>query len=198
MPDRGRIRRSNYAKRFRHVAAAVVLLALAGCDYVRLLRPSVLKQLNPRVVRLVNEFPDLDQPNEDIIARLPGHGGLATATVGADGVMHATVRVPVDQFIWEPAVIVAPRGGILEIEFSNEDHHAHAVMLEGSDGESVLELPMHSAGRARVALDQPGVYKFTCPVANHGERGMLGLILVRGKVPSDARLDRPRQRHPGH
>jgi hypothetical protein len=28
-----------------------------GCEYVRLLRPSVLKQLNPRVVRLVNELP---------------------------------------------------------------------------------------------------------------------------------------------
>ena len=175
-----------------------VALAVAGCDYVRLLRPSVLKQLNPRVVRLVDEFPDLDQPNEGIIARLPGHGGLATASEGADGVMHATVRIPVDQFIWEPAVIVAPHGGTLELEFSNEDHHAHAVMLEGRDGESVLELPMHSAGRARVALDQPGIYKFTCPVANHGERGMLGLILVRGNVPAEARIDRPAQRRPGH
>src|SRR4051794_16477459 len=29
-------------------------LPLGSCGYVRLLRPSVLKQLNPRVVRLVN------------------------------------------------------------------------------------------------------------------------------------------------
>lgn len=174
------------------------LLVASGCDYLRLMRPSVLRQLNPRVVRLVNEFPQLDNPNEDIIARLPGHGGLAEATVESDGVMRATVRVPADQFIWEPAIIVAPRGGELELRFSNEDHRAHAVMLEGSDGEWMLDLPMHSGGVARVRVDQPGVYKFTCPVANHGMRGMLGLILVRGNAPDAARLDRPAQRRPGH
>jgi hypothetical protein len=31
---------------------AVLALSLSGCEYVRLLRPSVLKQLNPDVVRL--------------------------------------------------------------------------------------------------------------------------------------------------
>jgi PQQ system protein len=201
MADFPDLRRSKYAIVPLRVAAALVMtlpLLASGCDYLRLLRPSVLHQLNPRVVRLVNEFPQLDNPNEDIIARLPGHGGLAEAKAGADGVMRATVRVPADQFIWEPAIIVAPRGGVLELRFSNEDHRAHAVMLEGSDGEWMLDLPMHAGGVARVRLDQPGVYKFTCPVANHGTRGMLGLILVRGNVPDDARLDRPRQRRPGH
>ncbi|MFL5577435.1 MAG: MSMEG_3727 family PQQ-associated protein [Gemmatimonadaceae bacterium] len=175
----------------------LLLLFLPGCGYVRLLRPSVLKQLNPRVVRLVNEFPALDNPNEAIIARLPGHGGLAHAAVGRDGVMRAAVRVPDEQFIWEPALVVLPRGGELELRFSNEDHRAHAVMLEGTDGEQILDLPMHTGGTVRVRLDQPGLYKFTCPVANHGTRGMLGLILVRGEVPADARLDRPAQRRPG-
>jgi hypothetical protein len=33
--------------------AASAGLTLTSCEYVRLLRPSVLKQLNPRVVRLV-------------------------------------------------------------------------------------------------------------------------------------------------
>lgn len=200
MHDGIETRRSYHATRSARVAllAGAVLTAVAACDYVRLLRPSVLRQLNPRVVRLVNEFPQLDNPNEDIIARLPGHGGLSEATVGSDGVMHAAVRVPDDQFIWEPALIVAPRGGELELRFSNEDHRAHAVMLEGSEGEWMLDLPAHSAGVARVRVDQPGVYKFTCPVANHGARGMLGLILVRGDVAAGARLDRPAQRRPGH
>lgn len=171
--------------------------ALLGCGYVRLLRPSVLRQLNPRVVRLVDELPELDESNEAILARLPGHGGLAHARVAADGLMRATIRIPDDQLIWEPAVVVAPRGGVLELRFSNEDHRAHAVMLERSGGEYVLELPMHAAGEVRVRLDQPGLYKFTCPVANHGTRGMLGFILVRGDVPADARIDRPMQRRPG-
>ncbi len=36
----------------------LVPFLLTSCEYVRLLRPSVLKQLNPRVVRLVNELPN--------------------------------------------------------------------------------------------------------------------------------------------
>ena len=74
------------------VFAAVLLLA--GCNYVRLLRPSVLKQLNPDVVRLLNELPRVDDPNEDIIARLFAHGGLDHADRGRDGVYRAEVIVP--------------------------------------------------------------------------------------------------------
>ena len=48
----------------------------------------------------------------------------------------------------------------------------------------------------RIRLDQPGMYWFGCPVANHAGRGMLGLILVSGEVPPEARLDRPRQPRP--
>src|ERR671926_425699 len=55
------------------------VLPLAGCEYVKLLRPSVLKQLNPDVVRLVNELPNVDDPNEAIVARLFAHGGLQHA-----------------------------------------------------------------------------------------------------------------------
>jgi hypothetical protein len=65
------------------------LLTLSGCEYVRLLRPSVLKQLNPRVVRLVNELPEVDHPNEAIVARLFAHGGLSHAKLGGDGIFHA-------------------------------------------------------------------------------------------------------------
>jgi hypothetical protein len=46
------------------------------------------------VVRLVNELPEVDEPNKEIIARLFPHGGLEHARVGDDGVMHAEVRVP--------------------------------------------------------------------------------------------------------
>ena len=68
-----------------------------------MLRPSVLKQLNPRVVRLVNELPEVDAPNKEIVARLFAHGGLSHARLESDGIMHDTIRVPRDQLIWEPA-----------------------------------------------------------------------------------------------
>ncbi|MFL5577434.1 MAG: MSMEG_3727 family PQQ-associated protein [Gemmatimonadaceae bacterium] len=174
------------------------LFVLASCNYVRLLRPSVLKQLNPRVVALVNELPAVDQQNEAIIGRLFPHGGLAHAKVGHDGVMRSQIRVPPNQFIWEPAVIVMERAGELELEFQNEDHNFHVAFLPSVGARQVVQLPMHQGGRARIRLDQPGLYWFGCPVANHAGRGMLGLVLVKGEVPADAKLDRPKQRRPGH
>lgn len=182
------------------LVSAAAALALAGtltsCDYVRLLRPSVLKQLNPRVVRLVNELPATDSPDKALIGRLFAHGGAGDAKVGSDGVMRLTVRIPKNEFLWEPAVIIIPRGGELELDFSNEDQVLHAAFLPSNVGRQLLSIPIHERGRARLKLDQPGYYFFGCPVQNHAGRGMLGLILVKGDVPVDARLDRPAQPRP--
>jgi PQQ system protein len=178
-------------------AALVVAVALMGCGYIKLLRPNTLKQLNPRVVGLVNELPGLDRPNKEIVARLFAHGGLSRAKVGKDGVMRDKVRVPPNQLIWEPAIVVMPRSGELELEFQNEDQAVHQAFLPSLGGRQLLDLPVHAGGRARIRLDQPGLYWFGCPVANHAGRGMLGLILVKGEVPREARLDRPDQRRPG-
>ena len=164
---------------------------------MRLLRPSVIKQLNPDVVRLVNMLPAVDEPNEAMIARLIGHGGLARAEEGPDGVFRATVHVPPGQFIWKPAAVLMPRGGELELEFHNNDPRSlHAAILPDDADRQLITLPVHSGGRARIRLDQPGLYSFDCPIANHAGRGMVGLILVAGEVPPEAKLDRPPQRRP--
>jgi PQQ system protein len=178
------------------VVLAVVAFVMAGCEYAGLLRPSVLKQLNPDVVRLLNELPNVDEPNKAIIARLFAHGGLSHAEVGADGVMRDTIRVPENQFIWQPAIVVMPQAGDLELTFSNDDQNFHIAFMPSDGDRQVLELPMKSGGRVRVRLGQPGLYWFGCPVSNHAGRGMLGLILVKGEVPEDAKLDRPPQPRP--
>jgi PQQ system protein len=180
----------------RLLPAPALLLLLGGCEYVRLLRPSVLKQLNPNVVRLVNELPATDDVNEALIGRLFAHGGAADARVGGDGVMRVTVRALYNEYLWKPAVIIMPRGGELEVDFSNEDQFDHAAFLPSNGGRRHLWLPVHQRGRARLRLDQPGYYFFGCPVMNHAGRGMLGLIIVKGDTPAEARLDRPRQRRP--
>ena len=188
--------------RRRRAALAMALLGvvttgmMGGCGYVKLLRPSVLKQLNPRVVALVNELPAVDDPNEDIVARLFPHGGLSHAKRGADGVFRDKIRVPKGEYIWEPAIIVMERGGELELEFHNADQDYHIAFLPSVGERQVLELPVRTGGRARIRLDQPGLYWFGCPVANHAGRGMLGLVMVKGEVPSEAKLDRPKQRRP--
>ena len=172
---------------------ALLFLFLPSCEYVKLLRPSVLKQLNPDVVRLVNTLPDVDDPNELIVARLFAHGGLSHAKQGRDGVFRDKIWVPENEFIWQPAVIRMERGGELELEFHNTDVNFHIALVSHTPDRQVLELPMHTAGRMRIRLDQPGLYWFGCPVSNHAGRGMLGVILVGGDVPAAAKLDRPRQ-----
>lgn len=174
----------------------VPLLLLTSCEYVRLLRPSVLKQLNPRVVRLVNELPNVDEPNKAIVARLFAHGGLSRAKLGNDGVFRDRIYVPKNQYIWYPAIITMDRGGELELEFSNDDVVTHAAFVPSDGDRQVLMLPVKQAGRVRVTLNNPGLYWFGCPISNHAGRGMLGLVIVKGEVPAEAKLDRPQQRRP--
>jgi len=179
------------------VAALLVLaLGVAGCEYFKLLRPSVLRQLNPDVVRLVNTLPAVDDPNEAIVARLFAHGGLSHADEGEDGVFRDEIWVPDNEYIWKPAIIRMPRGGELELDFHNTDQNFHIAFMPSNGARQVLELPRHTGGRVRIRLDEPGLYWFGCPVANHAGRGMLGLIMVGGDVPPEARLDRPRQEEP--
>jgi PQQ system protein len=177
--------------------ALAVPLLLSSCEYVRMLRPSVLKQLNPRVVRMVNELPNVDAPNEEMVARLFAHGGLGHALQGGDGVYRARINVPSGQYIWEPAIIVMKDAGELELDFSNHDPFAyHAALLPSNGSREILMLPAHKRGTARVKLDGPGYYFFGCPVANHAGRGMLGLIIVSGDTPDIGKLDRPGQPRP--
>lgn len=180
----------------RLAVVATMPVMLGSCDYVRLLRPSVLKQLNPDVVRLVNELPAVDDPNEAMVARLFAHGGLSHATLGTDGVFRDEIRVPKHEYIWRPAIIVMERGGELELDIANEDEAFHIAFLPSNDNRRAVELPVKERGKARIRLDQPGLYWFGCPVANHAGRGMLGLVIVKGDVPPEARLDRPKMPRP--
>lgn len=176
---------------------AMLAIALAGCTYVRLARPSVLKQVTPDVARMVNYLPEADAPNKAMVAKLFALGGLSHARLGADGIMRDRVRIPSGEFIWNPTIIVMPQPGEIELTFVNEDDFSHhAAFLPSNGDRQYLHLPMHKSGKARLKLDGPGYYWFACPVANHEGRGMLGLIIVEGDVPREAQLDRPPQRRP--
>ncbi|HYD49449.1 MAG TPA: MSMEG_3727 family PQQ-associated protein [Terriglobales bacterium] len=183
-------------KRYLSIASIACALLFDGCAYVRLLRPSALKQLTPEMVELVNELPNVDRPNEAIVARLFAHGGLTRASLAPDGTMRAAIAVPENQYIWRPAIIVMPTSGELQLDVSNEDQAHHMAFLPNVGERHLLDLPPHTRGRATVKLDAPGLYWFGCPVSNHAGRGMLGLIIVKGDPPAAAKLDRPEQEQP--
>lgn len=176
---------------------SITILLLPGCtdgaNYLRLARPSVLTELTPPVVRLVNEIPALDQPNELTVAKLYALGGLSHAEEGEDGVMRVEMMARASEFIWQPAIIVMPHAGELELEIANPGEHFHMALMPSNGARQILELPPGTAGRMRLQLDGPGWYWFFCPVENHFGRGMFGYILVAGEVPPAVQLDRPPQ-----
>jgi PQQ system protein len=178
--------------------ASAALLTLSACEYAGLLRPSVLGQVDPEMATLMNELPNLDEPNEALIGRLYATGGGSRAVMGEDGIMRDRIRVPKDEYLWYPAVIIMQRPGTLELDITNEDHRVHAMNIQSNDGRQLLRLPTATRGVVRVNFDSPGYYWFGCPVENHGTRGMLGFVFVKGEVPPEARLDRPPQPQAGN
>ncbi|MEV0702989.1 MSMEG_3727 family PQQ-associated protein [Saccharopolyspora sp. NPDC050389] len=144
---------------------------------------------------LVSEL-GLDKQNKASLGRLVAHGGLGHAEDGADGRMHATVRIPLDELVWDPSILVLPHGGDLELELVNDDQNTHCALLPSNGDRQFIWLPVQSRGTASLNLDGPGYYWFTSPIGNDEGRGLVGVIAVLGDVPEDARLDRPAQPRP--
>src|SRR6266568_4721563 len=138
----------------------------------------------------------LDKQNKATLGRLVNTGGLGQAQQGPDGRLHARVRIPPDQLIWEPSVIVMPHGGDLELEIINDDQNTHCALLPSNGDLQWIWLPVYSRGTASLNLDGPGYYWYGSPIGNDEGRGLLGVIAVLGDVPQEARLDRPPQPRP--
>jgi PQQ system protein len=138
----------------------------------------------------------LDQQNKATIGRLLTTGNLGRAEEGSDGRMHATVRIQPDELAWDPAVLVMPHGGTLELELINDDLNTHCALLPSNGDSQFIWLVNHSRGTATLDLDGPGYYWYGSPTGNDEGRGLTGVIVVLGDVPPEARLDRPDQPRP--
>jgi PQQ system protein len=145
--------------------------------------------------RAVSEL-GLDKQNKATIGRLLAHGRLGHAEEGPDGRMRARVRIPPDELIWEPAILVMPHGGEIELEILNDDDNTHCALFPSNGDQQFIWLPNHSRGTASLNLDGPGYYWFSSPIGNDEGRGLIGAIVVLGDVPQEARLDRPPQPRP--
>ena len=139
----------------------------------------------------------LDKTNNATIGRLITHGGgLGHAEEGPDGRMRAQVRIPPDELIWDPSILVMPHGGDIDLEIVNDDENTHCALFPSNGDNQFLWLPNNSRGTATLNLDGPGYYWFSSPIGNDEGRGLIGAIVVMGDVPQEARLDRPAQPRP--
>ena len=151
------------------------------------------KEQQPSLSDMVSEL-GLDKQNRATIGRLLTHGGgLGHAEEGSDGVMRATIRIPEDELIYEPSILVVPHGGDIELEFFNDDTNTHCALLPSNGDYVWLWLPNFSRGTAHINLDGPGYYWYSSNVGNDEGKGLFGAIVVLGDTPQEARLDRPEQ-----
>jgi PQQ system protein len=141
-------------------------------------------------------LPELTKQNGATIGRLLANGNLGHAEERSDGRMHAEIRIPQDQLVFDPAVLVLPHGGEVELEIFNDDDNTHCALLPSNGDSQFIWLVNHSRGTATLRLDGPGYYWYSSPTGNDEGRGLTGAIVVGGDVPSEARLDRPPQPRP--
>jgi PQQ system protein len=148
------------------------------------------------VTGVEQQLQELGKQNGATIGRLLATGKVGQAEEGPDGRMHAQIRIPPDELAWDPAVLVLPHGGELELELVNDDLNTHCALLPSNGDSQFLWLVNHSRGTATLRLDGPGYYWYGSPTGNDEGRGLTGAIVVMGEAPPEARLDRPQQPRP--
>jgi PQQ system protein len=145
-------------------------------------------------MRSVEELAGLDTHDGATLGRLAVHGGRRDyAQESPDGRLHARVRIPPDEMVWDPAILVMPHGGELELELVNDDQNTHCALLPSNGDQQFLWLPNNSRGTATLKLDGPGCYWFSSIIGNDEGQGLIAAIVVLGETPPEARLDRPPQ-----
>ena len=138
----------------------------------------------------------LDKQNKATLGRVLATGRIGRAEDGPDGRMHARIRIPPDELVFEPSVLVLPHGGDVDLELINDDQNTHCALLPNNGDYQFIWLVNHSRGTATLNLDGPGYYWYSSPTGNDEGRGLTGAIVVLGDVPPEARLDRPPQPRP--
>ncbi len=142
------------------------------------------------------DLPALDKQNGATLGRILGRGKIGQAEEGPDGKMRATVRIPEDELVYEPQILVLPHAGEVELEFLNDDTNTHCAVLPSNGDYQFLWLVNQARGTATLNLDGPGYYWYGSRTGNDEGRGLTGAIVVQGDAPPEARLDRPPQPRP--
>lgn len=138
----------------------------------------------------------LNKQNGATLGRILGRGSIGEAEEGSDGLMHATIRIPEDELVYEPGVLVLPHAGQVELTMINDDKNTHCAVMPSNGDYQFIWLVNHSKGTALLTLDGPGYYWYGSRTGNDEGRGLTAAIVVQGDAPPEAKLDRPPQPQP--
>ncbi len=99
---------------------------------------------------------------------------------GSVKVSDGRVKVSATDYALSPANPAIDKT-VVEFEVSNDGKVAHALEVEGSEGE--VETDAIDPGKSatlKADFGKPGRYSWYCPLGDHKERGMKGEITVAG------------------
>lgn len=139
---------------------------------------------------------ELLRQNGTTLGRMLGRGSVGFAEEGSGGKMTATIRIPEDELVYEPVVLVLPHAGEVELTLINDDKNTHCAVLPSNGDMQFIWLVNSSKGTATLHLDGPGYYWYGSRTGNDEGRGLTGAIVVQGDAPPEAKLDRPPQPQP--
>ena len=108
-------------------------------------------------------------------------GTTSSGSAEPEGEPVATIEVEETEYELNPANPGVEEAGLVAFEVTNAGKIAHALEVEGPDGEAETEeIAPGKTAKLTVDLGEPGTYKWYCPIADHEDRGMVGQILVAG------------------
>ena len=110
--------------------------------------------------------------------------------------MRATVRIPEDELIWEPSILVFPHGGEVELTLINDDKNTHCAVLPHNGDPKIIWLVNHSKGTATSASADRARTTTAPRPGNDEGRGLTAALVFGGEVPDSAKIDRPPQPRP--
>jgi plastocyanin len=115
-----------------------------------------------------------DDDEADTAAETTGTAEEAGGTGGGE-----TVDITATDFKFDPKD-PAVQPGQVTLDLTNDGETLHNIEIEGPSGEAELpeDIGPGEKGAVTVDLNEPGKYKFYCPVGNHEQLGMVGDVTV--------------------
>jgi plastocyanin len=109
-----------------------------------------------------------------------GTTGTTEKETQATGPAVATVKVGETEYKLDPSDPKIAKSGVVAFKATNDGKIAHALEVEGPDGEVKTE-PFAPGESQTIKVDlPPGRYEWYCPVDGHKDKGMKGEITVAG------------------
>ena len=119
--------------------------------------------MSPTAQTGVVDVADLDRQNGATLGRILGRGSVGEAEEGPDGKMRATVRIPEDELVFEPGIVVLPHAGELELTLINDDKNTHCAVLPSNGDYQFIWLVNHSKGIGEPHARRPGLLLVRLP-----------------------------------